>query len=132
MSNFWGIYAYTIISVPGLIIWAIVMCIKKEKHRIAMATILIAGSLFMFFSNFSFVKDLAQQETSTVTGVYVKYERRNVEPGARRVIFQTEDGTDDFLVSIFTKDCTKMKVGKTYKIEYFNNSKVIKTYELIE
>jgi hypothetical protein len=31
-----------------------------------------------------------------------------------------------------TKEHVKMEVGKIYKIEYFDNSRVIKSYELIE
>lgn len=33
---------------------------------------------------------------------------------------------------IIIKTHVKMEVYKTYKIEYFNNTKVIKNYELIE
>ena len=73
-----------------------------------------------------------KKETAEVIAVYVEYQTGNVHPGARRLFF--ENGEDEFnlLAPIITKEHVKMEVGKTYKIEYFDNSKVIKDYELIE
>ena len=35
-------------------------------------------------------------------------------------------------VSMFTRDVTKLESGKTYEVEYFCNSYVIKSYKMIE
>ena len=78
------------------------------------------------------MKDLAKQETTEVIAVYVEYQTGNVHPGARRLFFENENNEFNLLASVIKKEHVKMKVGKTYKIEYFDNSKVIKNYELIE
>jgi hypothetical protein len=71
-------------------------------------------------------------ETTEITAVYVEYQKGSVDPGAWRLIFENENGTYKIISPIITKIHVKLEVGKTYKIEYFDNSKIIKKYTLIE
>ena len=80
----------------------------------------------------SYIKDITKQETTEITAVYIGYEKGSVDPGAWRLILKNEDETYKIISPIITKIHVKMEVGKTYKIEYFNNTKIVKDYKLIE
>ena len=132
MKNIWYIFGTIVIASVVLLTAAVIMFIKKEKYYILIDLIIIATVVFCLISDIPYMKDIANKETTEVIAVYVEYQTGNVHPGARRLFF--ENGEDEFnlLAPIITKEHVKMEVGKTYKIEYFDNSKVIKDYELIE
>lgn len=50
----------------------------------------------------------------------------------RKAYFEGETGRFYVYVPVFTRDIAKLEVGKTYEIEYFCNSHVIKEYKLLE
>ena len=132
MENIWYIFATVLVSAIILLIIGIVIFIKKEKYYIFSEIVIIALVLFCLISDMPYIKDIAKQETVEVIAVYVEYQRGNVHPGARRLVLKSEEGTLDLLAPIITKDHVKMSTGKSYKIEYYINSKVIKDYTLIE
>ena len=131
MKNIWYIFVTVGIMSIVLLTAAVIFFIKKEKHYILINLIIIATVVFCLISDIPYMKDLAKQETTEVIAVYVEYRTGN-HPGAWRLIFENEEDEFNLLAPVITKDCVKMKVGKTYKIEYFDNSRVIKNYELIE
>ena len=106
--------------------------VKKEKYYIFSEIVIIALVLFCLISDIPYIKDISNQKTIEVTAVYVEYQRGNVHPGARRLVFENEEDTLNLLAPIITKDHVKMEPGKSYKIEYYINSKVIKDYTLIK
>ena len=132
MENIWYIFGTVGIMSIVLLTAAVIVFIRKEKYYILIDLILIATVVFCLILDIPYMKDIAKKETAEVIAVYVEYQTGNVHPGARRLFF--ENGEDEFnlLAPIITKEHVKMEVGKTYKIEYFDNSKVIKDYELIE
>jgi hypothetical protein len=132
MENIWYIFGTVGIMSIVLLTAAVIFFIKKEEHYILINLIIIAIVVFSLISDIPYMKDLAKQETTEVIAVYVEYQTGNVHPGARRLFFENEEDEFNLLAPVITKDCVKMKVGKKYKIEYFNNSRVIKNYELIE
>lgn len=95
-------------------------------------TVVIASVVFCLLSDIPYMKDIAKKETTEVIAVYVEYQTGNVHPGARRLFFENEDCEFNLLAPVITKEHVKMEAGRTYKVEYFDNSKVIKNYELIE
>ena len=132
MKNIWYIFGTVVIASVVLLTAAVIIFIKKEKYYILIDLILIATVVFCLISDIPYMKDLAKQETTEVIAVYVEYQTGNVHPGARRLFFENENNKFNLLAPIISKEHVKMEVGKTYKIEYFYNSKVIKNYELIE
>ena len=132
MKNIWYIFGTIVIASVVLLTAAIIIFVKKEKYYILIDLILIATAVFCLISDIPYMKDLAKQETTEVIAVYVEYQIGNVHPGARRLFFENENNEFNLLAPVITKEHVKMEVGKTYKIEYFDNSKVIKNYELIE
>ena len=132
MENIWYIFGTTVIMSIVLLPAAVIFFIKKEKHYILIDLIIIATEVFCLISDIPYMKDIVNKGTTEVIAVYVEYQTGNVHPGARRLFFENEEDEFNLLAPVITKDCVKMKVGKTYKIEYFDNSRVIKNYELIE
>lgn len=132
MKNIWCIFGVSVFTFIGLIIIGIILYIKKDKHYIISEIIIIAALIFYIFESIPYVKDITNQKTTEITAVYVEYQEGSVEPGAWRLIFENEGETYKIISPIITKIHVKMEVGKTYKIEYFDNSKIIKNYTLIE
>lgn len=132
MKNIWYIFGTVVIASVVLLTAAVMIFIKKEKYYILIDLIIIASVVFCLFDDIPYMKDIVKKETTEVTAVYVEYQTGNVHPGARRLFFKNEDCKFNLLAPVITKEHVKMEVGRTYKIEYFDNSKVIKNYELIE
>ena len=132
MKNIWCIFGIVVIVAVILLIAAILIFIRRKKYYVLSGIFVLAMAAVLLVLDIPYIKDLAQQETTEVVAVYVKYQTGNVDPGAKRLFFKNGKNEFDLLAPTITKDCVKMKVGKKYKIEYFNNSKVIKKYELIE
>ncbi len=132
MKNIWYIYGISVFGVIVLIITGIIFYIRKDKYYILSEIFIIAMLIFLIVDSVPFIKDITNQETTEITAVYVEYQKGSVDPGAWRLIFENENGTYKIISPIITKIHVKMEVGKTYKIEYFDNSKIIKNYILIE
>lgn len=132
MKNIWYIFGISVFMFIGLVIVGIILFIKKDKYYILNEMIIIAFLIFLLVDSVPFIKDITKQETTEITAIYVEYQKGSVDPGAWRLIFKNESGTYKIISPIITKIHVKMEVGKTYKIEYFDNSKIIKNYILIE
>lgn len=132
MKNIWYIFGTVIFAVLVIMIACIIIFIRKEKYFIVSEIILIVLAVFCLLSDIPYMKDIAEKETTEVVAMYVEYQKGNVHPGARRLIFKNDKETFSVLSPIITKDHVKMETGKTYRIVFFNNSKVIKDYILLE
>ena len=132
MKNIWYIFGISVFSFIVLIIADIIFYIRKDKYYILLEIIIIAMLIFLLVDSGPYIKDITKHETTEITVVYVEYQKRSVDPGAWRLIFENENGTYKIISPIITKIHVKLEVGKTYKIEYFDNSKIIKKYTLIE
>lgn len=132
MKNIWYIFGTVVIASVVLLTAAVIIFIKKEKYYILIDLIIVATVFFCLILDIPYMKDIAKKETSEIIAIYVEYQTGNVHPGARRLFFENEDDKFDLLAPIVTKECVKMDIGKTYRIEYFESSKVIKNFELVE
>ena len=132
MNNIWYIFGISVFAFIVLVLAGIIFFIRKDKHYILTEIIIVVMLLFLLVDSIPFIKDLIMQETTEITAVYVEYQKGSVDPGAWRLIFENENETYKIISPIITKIHVKMEVGKTYKIEYFDNSKIIKNYTLIE
>ena len=56
----------------------------------------------------------------------------NSKVGTRKVLFVKDGRTIELFVPGYARDVAKLQEGQIYEIEYFDNSKVVKSYELIE
>ena len=132
MKNIWYIFGVTIFIMVGLIIIGIIIYVKKEKYYKLSETFIIFGVIFLFIESIPYVKDLTEQETTVITAVYEEYQIVSAHSMTRRLILKNEDFVYEIISPIITKIHVKMEIGKTYRIEYYNNTKIIKDYILIE
>ena len=110
-------------------VYEIVTHSKYFRLRIILfAGLVVALSIFQIPT----YKDMIEKDTTTVTAEYVKFQSSNTPAGTRKVFF--ENGNDQFSVYVptFARIVGKLEVGRTYEIEYFNNSRIVKEYRLIE
>ena len=132
MKNIWYLFGISIFTFVVLAIAGIVFYVKKNKNYILSNILIIFMLIFLLVDSVPYIKDITRQETTEIIAVYVEYQKGSVDPGAWRLIFKDGKDTYKIISPIITKNHVKMEVGKTYKIEYFNNSKIIKNYTLIE
>ena len=106
--------------------------IKKPKYW-GWKTIFFAGLIVaLLIFDIPIYQDMIEQNTNTVIAEYVKFQSSNTLPCTRKAYFEGENGRYYVYVPVFTRDIAKLEVGKTYEIEYFRNSHVIKEYKLLE
>ena len=135
MGNLWLIFNIIIICSIGSVIIGVTLFVKKEKYYIISCIILVALNIFIYIADRSYIKDLIKQETTQIEVKYVEYQSgsSNTHPGTRKLFFSDINGDIIELIGpVIKKYHVKMEEGKTYLVEYFNNTKVIKTYTLIE
>ena len=118
MKNIWCIFGIVVIVAVILLIAAILIFIRRKKYYVLSGIFVLAMAAVLLVLDIPYMKDLAQQETTEVVAVYVKYQTGNVDPGAKRLFFKNGENEFDLLAPTITKDCVKMKVGKKYKIFY--------------
>ena len=131
MENLWYILGPWIIVLIVFVIMTIRTFVKKEKHYILCIFISIVLIAFVFMSNSVYIKDLFENDT---TEIIVEYIGDVPPPHAGTVRLCFDDGSEriELLAPRMAKYPVKMERGKIYRIEYFDNSKVMKSYTLIE
>jgi hypothetical protein len=77
-------------------------------------------------------RDMIEKGTKTVVAEYVEFQSSNTDPGTYKAYFKGNHGRFHVYVPIYTRDIAKLEVGKTYEVEYFCYSQVIKEYKLLE
>lgn len=132
MENIWYFFWFNVFSIIVLIIASIILFIKKEKYYIITEIIFFLFLLYVLEDSVRFIKDITNQETTEIIAVYERNVRGSGYPGARILVFQDGGKTYKIMSPRITKIHMKMEVGKTYKIEYFDNTEIIKNYILIE
>ena len=85
----------------------------------------------MFIFSIPYFQDLTENKTTVVVAEYKCFEH-NSKVGTRKVLFVKDGRTIELFVPGYTRDVAKLQEGQIYEIEYFDNSKVVKSYELIE
>ena len=132
MKNILLVLIPTFTAYAGFIGAVLYEIIKRPKYfgfKIIVFTGLIAALTILEIPTY---KDIIEKDTTTEIAEYVEFQTSSTLPCTRKAYFKNEDGKFYVYVPIWTRDIAKMEVGKTYEIEYFCNSRVIKAYRLIE
>ncbi len=112
----------------GVVIYQLVY--KNNNYILKIiAFICIAIAMWSFF--IPYLKDMAEDKTTSIIAEYVGFQR-NSKVGTRKVIFNEAGRLYELFVPGYAKDIGQLQEGKTYQIEYYNNSKLVKSYKLIE
>ena len=131
MSNIWLALIPTIfvfIVSTGVIIYQIIC---KPNYYILKIIAFVCMAVAMFIFSMPYFQDIAEDKTTVVVAEYRGFEH-NSKVGTRKVRF-TENGIIfDLFVPGYGRDVAKLQEGQVYEIEYYNNSKIIKSYKLIE
>lgn len=132
MTNIWLLLAISIVAYIIIIGFIIFNFIKKGKWYIIINLCMCLMLAWLIVSDYPYYKDLTAKETTVIVAEYVKFQSSNTRPGTRMLVFVNENGQKFSLyIPTVTRAVAKMEIGKTYEIEYFNNSKVIKEYILV-
>lgn len=132
MKNILLVLIPTFTAYAGFI-GAIVYEIHKRPKYFGFKIIVFAG-LIVALTIFEIptYKDMIEKDTTTVIAEYVEFQTSSTLPCTRKAYFKSENGKFYVYVPTWTRDIAKMEVGRTYEIEYFCNSRVIKAYRPIE
>ena len=132
MRNLWLVLIPSIFIYLCLIGPLVYHIVKKPKYYLPKAIFFACALIFLIATDVPCYKDLCENETRTVEAEYVKFQTGSPVPYTRKAFFEGEDGRIYVYVPTLTRDVAKMEMGKTYEVEYFCNSRVIKEYRLVE
>lgn len=132
MKNLWYLFSVMIVIIIGLIIIGVVLYAKKEKHYILAEIIIIFGVIFLFVESIPYIKDIKRQETTILTAVYDEYQITSTSSPTAILIFKSNGKIYEIISPRIFKIHVKLESGKNYIVEYYNNTKIIKSYTLIE
>ena len=132
MSNIWLALVptfFAIVVFVGVIIYHVIC--KPDYHilkTIAFVCMIIALLAF----NVPYFQDMSEGETTVVVAEYVEFRSGNAPAGASKVFFIENGRQLKLFVPAIAGYAAKLQAGAVYEIEYFNHSKLIKSYRLIE
>ena len=130
MSNL-GIYLsmniFFILVGIGVIIYEFV---TKAKEYIPKAIFCLICIAFLIYNSTPAFKDVIEQETTTVIAEYVRYQNGSI--AMRNLYFIGDMGEISLEAPAAARIVPKLSEGKTYEVEYYNNSKLIKGFKLID
>lgn len=132
MNSLWYIFGLMIFCIIVAIGFTIYECVNKNNYYILKSLFVIALAITFIILNTPYIQDAFEQETTTIIAEYVDYINGNSDPGTTKMYFKTSNQTWTLFGATHSRIVAKMEKGKIYEIEYFNNSKLIKTYRLIE
>lgn len=131
MKSLWIIITVIASLAVGFLIAAIVVLLKKPKQHIIIAVVCIIFVVFLVVYSIPYWKDTAKKETATYIGTYLKYQQGF--GGTKPYIFTASGEQISFYVAAWDGAYNNyFEEGKTYKIIYFVNTKIISSAELIE
>ena len=127
-----------LVLIPSFIVYAcsigavIYGFVKKPDHHWLKIFVFIGILVVMLITDIPCYKDIYKNSTNIVTAEYVEFQSSNTLPCTRKAFFKSASDKFYVYVPIFTRDIAKLEIGRTYEIEYFSYSRVIKGYRLIE
>ena len=131
MRNLFIVLIPTFIALAGLIYAIVYEIATHAKHCLFKTIVFGLFIVVLLVLDIPTYKDMIEKETITVVGEYKDFQSNSM-PGTRHAFFKNKHFEFSVYVPMATRDIAKMKVGEIYEIEYFKNSKVIKSYRLIE
>lgn len=117
----------TVVSTAAIVYYTI----SKPDYYVLKIIAFIGITIVMFYFATPYFQDLSHEETTTIVAKYDGF-HRNSKVGTRKVFFVGENCRYELFVPGYSGDVGKLEIGKIYEIEYFNNSKLIKSYSLID
>ncbi|MBP3576090.1 MAG: hypothetical protein J6J55_06290 [Paludibacteraceae bacterium] len=132
MSNIWLALIptfFVIVVGIGVIIYH-AMC--KPDYHILKIIAFMCMIIAMLVFNIPYFRDMSEGETTVVVAEYVDFQSSSTRIGARKVFFIENGRQFELFVPALGRYAAKLQEGTVYEIEYFNNSKLIKSYKLIE
>lgn len=132
MKHLLLIIIYRVIFMAIAVIGGFISAKEDKKHRISEYIIMAIIVIFIIIVTFPNFKDMVYRETSEIEVVYVDCHSESKPFGQRTLTFKDDDTTYKIIISSLTSLPRRMEKGKTYKIEYYDNSKVLKSCVLIE
>ena len=131
MSNIWTSLIPTffvfIVSI-GVVIYQFIC---KPDYYVLKSIAFVCIAAVMFIFSIPYFQDLTENKTTVVVAEYKCFEH-NSKVGTRKVLFVKDGRTIELFVPGYARDVAKLQECQIYEIEYFDNSKVVKSYELIE
>ena len=91
----------------------------------------ICMMIVMLLFSVPYFNDMVDGKTTVVIAEYDGF-HKNSKIGTRKVFFIENNRRFELFVPGYAQVVGKLEDGKIYQIEYFNNSKLIKSYRLIE
>ena len=129
MKNLYFLFGIMLTVAVGLLIIGIICMVKKKFLEGIVLTIFALGSVLLDIPT---IKDVLTKETTEIIAEYEGYVLTGHTPGAIIIKFKKNQKSYELSSPRVMKIHVKLEEGKTYKITYFNNTKIIKEYELIE
>ena len=129
MKNLYFLFGIMLTVAIGLLIIGIIYMVKKKFLEGIVLTIFALGSVLL---NIPTIKDVLTKETTEIIAEYEGYVLTGHTPGAIIIKFKKNQKSYELSSPRVMKIHVKLEEGKTYKITYFNNTKIIKEYVLIE
>lgn len=131
MGNIWLALLPTIFAVAVFLGADIYFIITKPQYYIPKSIAMLCLMLILIYFSIPYLKDLTNPQTTIVVAEYEGF-HRNSKVGTRKVIFIDDGKQCELFVAGYKGDVGKLQEGESYMIEYFNNSKIIKSYSLID
>ena len=132
MSNIWLALVptfFVIVVSIGVIIYHVVC---KPDYHILKIIAFVCMIIALLAFNAPYFQDMAEGETTVVVAKYVEFRSGNAPAGASKVFFVENGRQFKLFVPAVAGYAAKLQEGAVYEIEYFNHSKLIKSYRLIE
>ena len=132
MKNLYFLFGIMIVLIIGLIIIGIVLYVKKEKHLILCEIFIICSVIFLSVESIPYIKDIKNQEVYVITAVYDEYQITSTSSPTVTLVFKSNGKSYEIISPLVFKFHVKLEPGKNYIVEYYSNTKIIKSYTLIE
>lgn len=132
MINIVLLLLITIVAHSGFIGTIIYQFARKPDYYVLKILFCMVCIIFLFVYDLPYLRDIVEQETTVTVVEYIDFQSSNTRPGSRKLFFENKNGRISLVTPTITRTVAQLEPGKTYEIEYFNHSKVIKSYKLIE
>lgn len=114
-----------------LLVVAIVVLVKRPKQYILITIFCLAAIVLFIVFSVPYYKDIAKKETTAFVGTFLKDQVGFA--GTKPWIFMVSDERVSVETCIWSGDYNNyFEEGRTYKVTYYVNTRIIAKVELIE
>lgn len=130
MNNLWIILSTIIVLILFGIGIVVYESISKGNEYVLKIIVFSLVVIFLIFGHIPYWQDAIENKTTIIIAEYVKHQPGSI--GTERLFFINDTGEVRLEAPILKRPLAYLIDGKTYEIEYFNHSKVIKEFRLVE